>query len=104
MKMKAPILTRIALLFAAAHLIAAATVFAFSYNHIRDKAQQQSVEISRAATVAAMTAIGSEDNLYRLYEDEAFREQVHETFRYICSKATLRYLYLYTVEDDGFRH
>lgn len=104
MKIKAPILTRIALLFIGAHLIAAATVFAFSYHYMMDKAEQQSVEISRTAAVAAMTAIGSEEGLYRLYEDEAFREQVHRTFRFICRKADLRYLYLYTIEDDGLRH
>ena len=67
-------------------------------------AEEQSVEISQSATVAAMTAIGSKEDFYTLYEDEAFREQVRETFRFICRKTTLRYLYLYTVGEDGYRH
>lgn len=104
MKIKASILTRIALLFVSALLLASAAVFSFSYRYMLKAAEEQSVEISHAATVAAMTAIGSEERFYALYEDEAFREQVHQTFRFICRNATLRYLYLYTVDEDGYRH
>lgn len=104
MKIKASILTRIALLLLAALLLASAAVFTFGYNYMLDTAAAQSVEVSQAAAAAAMTAIGSEEGLYELYEDAAFRERVHQTFRFICHRATLRYLYLYTVEEDGLRH
>ena len=104
MKIKASILTRIALLLVAALLLASAAVFTFGYEYMLDTAEEQSVEISQAATAAAMTAIGSEEGFYALYEDEAFREKVHQTFRFICRRTTLRYLYLYTVGEDGYRH
>ena len=104
MKIKAPILTRIAILFVSALFIAFAVVFSFSYNHILRVAEAQSVEVSRAAITAALTAIGSKEQFYDLYDDEEFREQVHKTFRYICRRVALRYLYLYTVDEDGQRH
>ncbi len=104
MKIKASILTHIALLFLASLLLSAVTVFSFSYNYMLKNAESHSVEVSEAATTAALTAIGSEENLKALYEDEALRERVHKTFRFICKKATLRYLYLFTVDEDGYRH
>ena len=104
MKIKAPILTRIAILFLSALFIASAVVFSFSYNHILRVAEAQSVEVSSAAITAALTAIGSKEHFYDLYDDEEFREQVHKSFRYICKRVALRYLYLYTVDEDGQRH
>ena len=104
MKIKAPIMTRIAILFLSALFIASAVVFSFSYNHILRVAEAQSVEVSRAAITAALTAIGSKEKFYDLYDDEEFREQVHKSFRYICGRVELRYLYLYTVDEDGQRH
>ena len=104
MKIKAPILTRIAILFLSALFIASVVVFSFSYNHILRVAEAQSVEVSRAAITAALTAIGSKEHFYDLYDDEEFREQVHKSFRYICKRVALRYLYLYTVDEDGQRH
>ena len=86
MKIKAPILARIAILFLSALVIASAVVFSFSYNHILRVAEAQSVEVSSAAITAALTAIGSKEHFYDLYDDEEFREQVHKSFRYICKR------------------
>ena len=104
MKIKAPILARIAILFLSALVIASAAVFSFSYNRMLRAAEAQSVEVSRAAITAALTAIGSKEELYELYDDEEFREQVYKSFRYICKRVALRYLYLYTVDEEGQRH
>lgn len=104
MKIQISILTRIALLFLTALIIATAVVFSFSFNYMLKNAEEQSVVISRASTTAALTAIGSKEKLYDLYTDESFREQTHKTFRFICKRDSLRYLYLYTVEEDGHRH
>lgn len=104
MKIKLSILTRIAILFLIALFLASAVVFSFSYGYMLQVAEEQSVEVSRACGTAALTAIGSAENLQALYEDESFREQVRKTFRFICHENNLRYLYLYTVEEDGYRH
>lgn len=104
MKIKASILTRIALLLLASLFLSSVLVFLFSYNYLLDSAAKQSRDISVAANTAALTAIGSEEALHDLYEDEEFREKVHQSFRFICKRVTLRYLYLYTIEDDGMRH
>lgn len=104
MKIKASILTLIALLLLTSLLLSATIVFSFSYNYMLEDAEAQSVRVSKAAVTAALTAIGSKENLYALYEDEELREQLHETFRFICQQTTLRYLYLFTVGEDGHRH
>ena len=46
----------------------------------------------------------AEKGFYALYKDEALREKVHKTFRFICKRTGLRYLYLYTIGEDGLRH
>ena len=104
MKIKISILTRIAILFVIAVFLASVVVFSFSYNYMLDVAEKQSAEVSSASITAALTAIGSEENFQALYEDEAFREKVHKSFRFICRRNSLRYLYLYTVGEDGYRH
>ena len=104
MKIKASILTRIAVLLLAALILSSVITFAFSYRHILNTTAQQGEAMARAAATAAMTAIGSKENLYALYEDEGFREEMHKTFRYICSRNDLRYLYLYTVDEKGYKH
>lgn len=104
MKIKAPILTRIALLFLAALIAASAIIFSVSYDYILKKAAKQAETVAKAAVTAAMTAIGSEKNIYALYEDEAFRKEIHRTFRFICQRTGLRYLYLYTTDENGYKH
>ena len=104
MKIKVSILTRIALLLVAALIIATAITVTISYHAMLKDAEEQSVNKSTTAATAAMVAIGSEKGFYALYKDEALRENVHKTFRFICKRTGLRYLYLYTIGEDGLRH
>ena len=104
MKIKASILTRIALLLLTSIILSSAAVLIFSYNYIMKTAEVQSHDMSTVAAAAALTAIESGEGLDAMYYDEEFREQVRQSFRSICKKATLRYLYLYTVGDDGYKH
>ena len=104
MKIKVSILTRIALLLVAALIIATAITVTISYHAMLKDAEEQSVNKSTTAATAAMVAIGSEEGFYALYKDEALRENVHKTFRFICKRTGLRYLYLYTIGEDGLRH
>lgn len=104
MKIKASILARIALLLLTSLLLSSAAVLIFSNNYIMQIAEVQSNEVSIVAAEAALTAIDSGKDIDAMYHDETFREYIRQTFRGICKIATIRYLYLYTVEDDGYRH
>ena len=84
MKIKVSILTRIALLFMAALIAASAIIFSVSQDYILEKAARQAETVAKAAATAAMTAIGSGENIRALYDDEAFREKIHKSFRFIC--------------------
>ena len=95
MKIKASILTRIALLFLAALIAASAIIFSVSQGYILEKAAKQAETVAKAAVTAAMTAIGSGENIRALYEDEAFREKIHRSFRFICRRTGLEYRVLF---------
>ena len=103
-KKRVPILIRIALLFLAAILLSAGITVLISYNYMMDDAALQGKQVAKVAATAAMSAIGSEKEVFRLHASESFREQTHETFRFICKNAGLRYLYLYTIDEKGAKH
>ena len=103
-RIRVPILIRIAFMFLAAILVSSICGSVFNYSNQLKIAAQQSKDTARLAAVAAMTAIGDEGSALSLYEDESFREKTRRTFRFICREAGLRYLYLYVVDDEGYRH
>ena len=104
MKKRASVLLRIAVLFICALLIASVLTFAFSFTYLMGDAEREAGEIAESATTAVMTAIGPDEGLETIYEFEGLRNKVHDTFRFICRRDELRYLYLYTVDDEGVRH
>ena len=104
MRMKASVLIRIAVLFICALFMATGITFAFIYHSLMKKVEEQAGEIAQAAATSVMTAIGSQEDLNALFEEETLREKVHETFRFICRREELRYLYLYTVDEEETRH
>ena len=103
-KIRASVLLRIALLFLCALLMAAACTFAVCYKYVMNSVETGAGEIAEAAATSVMTAIGSREGLDALYKDEALRDEVHKTFRFICRRDELRYLYLYTVDAEEVRH
>ena len=104
MKIKASILLRIGLLFLLALVIAYVCSYQFSYSNMLDRATLPGDEVARAVATGAVAAIGSEDSLQSLYEDEKYREQMHQVFRFLCRESNIRYLYLYTIGEDHYRH
>lgn len=103
-KFKLSILKRIAVLCMFALILSSVIATIISYNYMIENAARQGEDIARVVATAAQTAIGSKDNLYALMSDEQFREKTHKTFRYICAKSGVRYLFLYTVDDNECRH
>lgn len=103
-KIRLSILNRIALLFFAAVIFSALLTMAISYRFMMQDAADQGRTVAGVVATAAKTAIGSREAVYDLMNDAKFRDDIHGTFRYICSQTGVKYLYLYTIDDDGHKH
>ena len=97
------VLTRIALLLSAAIILALGIAVAISEKTLMKNAANQAQEVARVAALGAFTTINTDENMHRLETDEEYRKEIHTLFRYICRGADIRYLYLYTVNEDESR-
>ena len=103
-KIRVPILLRIAALFMLGQLISIAAFLAISNKTLEDYVIEDKSYDASATKLALMTALGSKEGLFRIYEDIDFRNSVHKTSRYICKSMNARYLYLYTLDENNNRH
>ena len=104
MKIKMSILTQVAILFLLADLIAFVSIFHYTYENMMEQAVAQADKVAKAVADSVLAGIDSREDLERLYTDEAFRDKVYQAFRFLCRKTDIRYLYLYTVGEDNYRH
>ncbi len=103
-KIKLPIMKRVAILFFLALLLSVLFSIALNRNYMKDYAVFQVGEIAGGVAAGARSYMGTEEGYYRLLEDEELRKETHDAFREICSKTDVKYLYLYTIDDDGNKH
>ena len=104
MRIKMSILVQAAIFILLAGFIAFASIFHYSYHNMLNRAVEQADEVARAVANSVLVAIDSREDLELLYEDEEQRERMHQAFRSLCRKTDIRYLYLYTVGEDQYRH
>ena len=104
MRIKMSILVQVAIFILLAGFIAFASIFHYSYHNMLNRAVEQADEVARAVANSVLVAIDSREDLELLYEDEEQRERMHHAFRSLCRKTDIRYLYLYTVGEDQYRH
>lgn len=104
MKVKMPILAQVAFLFLVAGVVAFVSLYHITYEIKLERAVVRADEVAGAVANSVLAALDSEADLERLYVDEGFRDDVYQAFRFVCRKTDIRYLYLYTVGEDGFRH
>ncbi len=104
MKIKMSILAQVAVLFLLAGFIAFVSIFHYTYENMLKRAVAQADEVAKAVADSVLAAIDSREDLERLYTDEEFRNKVYQAFRFVCRKTDIRYLYLYTVDEDNYRH
>ncbi|MBQ3841720.1 MAG: SpoIIE family protein phosphatase [Ruminiclostridium sp.] len=105
-KIRASILTRIALLFLIAMIIASSITYFFVYDYMIDQEIQQGDRFAGAAAHSVSEMIesyGLENIMEELNTDEDTRDEMHSIFRFLCRSTNLRYLYLYTINEDGYR-
>ncbi len=103
-KIRLSILNRIAILFLLALTLSAGVTIILSQNYMMDNAAKEGEEIARGVATAAQVAIGSRENIEKLMTDAGYREKIHQTFRFICGRSGVRYLYLYTIDEQEHRH
>ena len=101
---KLSILAQFAILFLAALIISTVAGLLIDGNFILKESVKHGGDIAKVVAVSAEIAIGSEEGLKALTQDEKFREKVHRSFRYICEQTEARYLYLYTIDGEMKRH
>ena len=99
-----PILLKIATLLIAGHLLSFIIFFSVSKNYLINRAAKEKSDDAFAASLSMISALGSRTNFDRLYTDEKFRNQVYRTSRFVCQSLKVRYMYLYTIDDEKNRH
>ncbi len=104
MKIKLSILVHVAILFLLAGAIALACIYQYTYNNMLDRAVVQADGVAKAVANSVLAVIDSDEELELLYTNEEIRNRVYQAFRFICRKADIRYLYMYTVGADNYRH
>ena len=103
-KPKISIMVRIIALFLAALMLSAAVTFALSYSFARENAAKEVTGAAEAVAAVVDATFGKDFSIKQLYEDEKEREYAHDVFRLICEQTGVRYLYLYTLDDNDYRH
>lgn len=103
-KLRFPILSKIALLFVVGQILSLVIFLIFSNGYLVKKAAEEKKSNAYASGLALMTAIGSKERLFQISEDSDFRASIHKTSRWICKNMQLRYLYMYTLDENNCRH
>ena len=103
-KIRFSILKRIALLFLIALIVSAFLTMAVSHRFMMRDAAKQARSIAEVVATSVKTVMGSYDAVYDLMEDEELRDKTHGIFRYICTNTGVRYLYLYTIDENEEKH
>lgn len=103
-KIYLPILLRIALLLLSAQIISTALFRALGNDYLIKEAVSDRSQDAYSSAIGFISAMGPNDGLEKISSDEEFRNSMRRRARYICYKMNLRYLYLYTVDENNWRH
>ncbi len=103
-KKRVSILTYIGILFAISVMISMLILYVMSYDYRFEHAATESGQAARNACLMAGIVLKYEDPQLTVMKDEKKREELHALFKSICSFAGLKYLYLYSVDEQEVRH
>ena len=103
-KIKLSILTRIAILFLDALIVSVVIIMLLSHSYMVMNAAIQAGDFARAVAMGAGASLGTDGDFSLLFKDAELRRKTHDAFRFICEKTGIRYLYLYTVDEEGVKH
>ncbi len=99
-KAKISVMVRIIILFLIALILSLGVSFAVSYRFVRDNTLKEVSSIAQTVASVIDAAFYKNFTVKQLYNSEKEREYAHEVFRNICEDTGIRYLYLYTLNED----
>jgi hypothetical protein len=100
-KIRFTLIWRITILFLASTILSGFLVLFLSSRYLVNEILEESSAVARTAIFGAIEVVWTRDPKLRVFSDPDQAMRVHDSFRDICRQTKLRYLYLYTVEDDG---
>ena len=92
---------RIAAIFILAFLIALFLVYMINRKLLLTETIEERSDVAKSALIGAVEVIWNQDSELTILKDPDLAEAVHQGFRDICGQAGLRYMYFYSVEEDG---
>jgi serine phosphatase RsbU (regulator of sigma subunit)/anti-sigma regulatory factor (Ser/Thr protein kinase) len=95
---------RIGIIFILAFFVAVSCVYTIGKNILIVDTIDDRSDVARSALMGAWEVIWNMDKDLTLFEDQAMAGNIRKEFREICRETGLRYLYLYTVDDEGVLH
>ena len=103
-KLRLSILNRIALLFTISLILSSLLTVGIQYIYSLREAQKQGIVTAGMVGSTVKTALDFEGSIDVLREDEQYRVRVHDTFRHLCKGFGLRFISLYTIDEELNRH
>ncbi len=92
---------RIAAIFILAFLIALFLVYMINRKLLLTETIEERSDVAKSALIGAIEVIWNQDSQLTILKDPNLAEAVHQGFRDICGQAGLRYMYFYSVEENG---
>ena len=102
-KVKISVMVRIIVLFLIALTLSAAVTFAVSYRFSRENTIKEVSSAAEAVASVVDATFGKDSTIKGLYDSEEKREYAHAILRTICEETNIRYLYIYTLNEDVHR-
>ena len=102
-KAKISVMVRIIVLFLIALTLSAAVTFAVSYRFSRENTIKEVSSAAEAVASVVDATFGKDSTIKGLYDSEEEREYAHDILRTICEETNIRYLYIYTLNEDVHR-
>jgi serine phosphatase RsbU (regulator of sigma subunit)/anti-sigma regulatory factor (Ser/Thr protein kinase) len=92
---------RIAAMFIIAFIVAFFLVYIINKNLLIGNAINDRRDVVESALIGGVEIIWSMDPQLTIFENPEEAEAVHQVFRDICKDTRLKYMYFYSVDDDG---
>lgn len=102
-KLKISVMGRIIILFLIALIISAGVTLAVSYRFVRENTVKEVSSVAQALASVIDATFGEDFSIKELYVDEKEREYAHDVFKTVCKETGVRYLYIYTLDENNHR-
>ncbi len=103
-KIRLTLITRVSLIFTISLILASIVAAIISSISLYRGTVMESSDVARTALVSAQELVREVDPFFNFEYDQKLQKELHQSFRRICSRTQLRYMYLYTIDEDQVVH